>query len=292
MEQPLRLSASAVKAYEACPYKYARDYVDRLPQQEREPVQSFAFGNTIHAVIASFIRKGGWSKVTRQELTDMLFQQWDRLLLDDKPSELRERQRSQALLDVFYFNRFPRTVERELGMELWLNWARPHRGILASGKLDRVCLLQDRTLQVIDYKTGRAPAKEKLANDAQVVFYRSLAGEAYADLAPERTIVSFYHLQDGKEVCFELTPEEFHERWAPIEATAVKIREAKTRFQEGHPLWVAFPLRRGYGCASCPMRGHCDRLVSETGTGKKGESDEPRGVEGLGGQAPAPEPHL
>ena len=37
---PLRLSASAVKAYEQCPYRYAKDYVDRLPQAEREPVRT------------------------------------------------------------------------------------------------------------------------------------------------------------------------------------------------------------------------------------------------------------
>lgn len=260
-QHPLKLSASAVKTYEQCPYRYAKDYIDRLPQNEREPIFHLMFGNAVHRTIAKFILAGGWVKVPHQQLIQMLHVHWDADLLETKSRRLKEFQRAKAMIDTFYFKRYPRDVTTELGVERYVRWSQPRNGILATGKLDRVCLVGGETLEVIDYKTGKPPLDHgALTNDLQVFFYRTLAADVFRELSPRSFKVTFFYLSDGIPRSVELSRDASLEQWGRVQRSAERIDKARQDFQAGLPLGEAFPLSRGVHCLSCPMRGHCDAL--------------------------------
>lgn len=258
---PLKISASAIKAYEQCPYRYARDYVDRLPQTEREPVFHLAFGNAIHRTVAKFILRGGWAKVSHAQLIQMLHEQWSNDLYESKTRRLTEFQRAKAMIDTFYFKRYPRDVTIELGVERYVRWAEPRNGVLATGKLDRVCLVGSDTLEVIDYKTGKPSVEpDSLASDLQVVFYRTLVADVFRELSPRSIKVTFFYLGEGLPISVELNREELIERWGYVQQIADRIREAKQNHEAGRPVSEAFPLSRGLQCRGCPIVQHCNNL--------------------------------
>jgi putative RecB family exonuclease len=258
---PLKISASAIKAYEQCPYRYAKDYVDRLPQNEREPVFHLAFGNTVHRTIAKFILAGGWVKVPHLQLVQMLHEHWDDSLLETKSRRLKEFQRAKAMIDGFYFRRYPRDVTTELGVERYVRWSQPRNGILATGKLDRVCLVGGDTLEVIDYKTGKLSIEPgDLVNDLQAVFYRTLAADVFQELSPRSVKVTFFYLGEGHPMSVELSRDDLIDRWRHVQQIAEQIRKARRNHEAGLPLREAFPVSRGLQCQGCPMQKHCDGL--------------------------------
>lgn len=257
----MKISASAVRAFEECPYRYAKDYVDRLPQAEREPVFHLAFGNAVHRTIAKFILSGGWAKVPHLQLIQLLHEHWGWEPQGSKERRLSEFQRAKVMIDNFYFKRYPRDVTMELGVERFVRWSEPRNGILATGKLDRVCLVGGDTLEVIDYKTGKPPLERgALANDLQTVFYRTLAADAFREIPAKTVKVTFLYLRDGLPLSVEFGREELIERWRRVLQLADQVRNARADYEAGRPIQEAFPLQRGLQCKSCPMASHCDAI--------------------------------
>lgn len=264
--EPLRISASGLRAFGECNYRYARDYVERLPDEERVPIAVFAFGEAIHKALAQFIRQGGWSKRSVDDLIALLMRHWDDRAFTDMEESRREFLRGQEMLEAFFANPYPATLARELGVEAFVNWNQARNGVLAVGKLDRICLLEDGTVEVIDYKCGKRKLTEnELSQDVQALFYRTLAAEAFKTLAPRDVRVTFLFLDGPAAVSLGFDHEHFKSRWRIVEATAHAIRMGRGLHQAGVPLEVAFPLNRGGHCRSCPMRRHCDTIEAMPG---------------------------
>lgn len=259
--EPLRLSASATKAFLECPYRYAKDYVDRLPASEREPVASFSFGNALHQALADFVRQGAWKVLSLDDLIGLLMRHWEGGVYPDADTELYHFHRGKEMLARFYSQAYPTGVEKELGVEQYVTWQAPRKGLLATGKLDRACLLHGSILEIVDYKTGTwIPKEDDLKKDLQALFYRTLGAEHYRGLRPQRVRVSFYYLPAGEVVSVEFEQEDFMERWQEVESVGRMIRDALVQVREGQSMALAFPLNRSKNCSRCPMRGHCDRL--------------------------------
>lgn len=257
---PLRISASAIRAYQGCAYRYALDYIERLPDAERELVPAFAFGDAVHKALAQFTRMGGHANRSVDDLIELLMRYWNsRAYLDEEMSHFQFL-RGRELLEAFYFNPYPGVVSREVAVEAYVRWSAFRRGIMAVGRLDRVCLLPDGVLEVIDYKTGRPPQEhEAITADLQAVFYRTLAAEAYRELQPTGIRVTFLYLDGMVPVSSNLEKEAFQERWAEVEAVVASIRRDRRYHQRGLELDQAFRPHRSEQCRTCPMRRHCDR---------------------------------
>lgn len=261
MNDPLRLSASAVRAFLECPYRFARDFVDRLPDTDREPVPSFAFGNAVHRALADFIRQGGWRAFSSDELIAMYMRHWEGGVYPDADTELYHFHRGREMLTRYYDNPYPGTVEKELGVEQYTSWRTARKGFLATGKLDRACLLPGNVLEIVDYKTGSwIPKEDDLKKEYQALFYRTLGADHYRAFRPAAIQVTYYFLSVGKAISVSFDQVEFLERWLEVEAVAQQIREALDRVREGQTLAQIFPLNRSNNCSRCPMRAHCDRL--------------------------------
>lgn len=260
--EPLKLSASAVKAFLGCPYRYARDYLDRLPDDQREPVPSFAFGNAVHNALADFIRQGGWRALTVDDLVGLLVRHWECGAYPDSDIELDYFHQGREMVTRFYDHPYPASVAKELGVEQYVSWRAARKGLIAAGKLDRACLLPGNVLEIVDYKTGRwMPKEEDLRRDLQTVFYRTLAAERFGGYRTVAIKVTYFYLSVGEAVSVEFEQEDFLARWREIESIALEIRDRLELLRGGQTLVSAFPLNRSRGCARCPMHGHCDRLA-------------------------------
>lgn len=256
---PMRVSATAIRSYRSCSYRYAVDYVERLPEDVRLPVSAFAFGDAVHKALAQFIRQGGPAKRSVDDLVALLMRYWLPGAYADEAKSYAEFERAREMVEAFYFNPYPAVVEREVAVEASVRWATPHRGIQATGRLDRVCLLPGNVLEVIDYKTGQfIPTPEEAENDLQTVFYHTLAADAYRHFQPTAIQLTYLYLTGPTPVT--LRPERAAQlrRWASVEETVAMIRKDRADYAAGMPLEEAFPPNRGDGCRTCPMRQHCD----------------------------------
>lgn len=258
---PIRLSASAVRDYRQCAYRYARTYLLPLESNERRPVRALAFGEIIHATIAAFFRHGGWPLVGRDDLEVLLGAHWRDDLYDAPDLAEANYERARELLARFYESGYPEYVERELGIERRLAWGRYRQGMMATGRIDRACLIEDGTVELIDWKTGRRRGgASDYEQDEQVLFYRSLGAEAYGHLEPTRIRVTLFFLATGTPLRIDLEHEDFVAGWQRIVATATSIRQGMAGVAGGAAMLDAFPPHRGMHCALCPMGAHCDAL--------------------------------
>lgn len=254
---PLKISASAVRAYRECPYRYARDYVVRLPASERDPIGSLAIGTAIHKAIAQFHRRGGWQRNTIDDLIIWLRRDWNHRAFADEPASLTQFKRACELLEVFFETPvYGRPYD--LAIEAYVSWQRYHNGLLATGRLDRVVMLPTGKLVVVDYKTGRRPWEAyDVLEDAQALFYHTLATETYRGLGHKGVQVAFVYLDRKAPIVAEFSPEEFADGWTSIEAVANAMRRDRRYFARGLPLDEAFVPSPGDRCHACPMRRHC-----------------------------------
>lgn len=257
----MRISPSAIRAFSECEYAYARTYVDPLPKEQHLPVPALALGSAVHAAIAKFLNRGGWARCGLDELMAMLTLTWRPEHFGDDATERDAFERARALLVGFHAEPYPAAgvVVRELGVERSLAWRKPRHGILAVGRIDRICLCTEGELRLVDYKVGRVPRQpERLQHDVQVLTYRSIAADAFAWLAPRRITVALRYLADGAAVELDLDPVSFHDGWADVLAVVDAIRLARARHRAGAPIIDAFPPNRGPNCRGCRFAAHCE----------------------------------
>lgn len=260
---PIRLSASAVKDFNNCPYRYARTYLSPLPDCEREPVTVLAFGDVVHRVLADFIRRGGWAAVTKIDAFGILRSHWRKNVYADDDLSIVNFERAAGMVERFVDIPYPAHVARELDVERRISWPRFHRGLMAAGRLDRTCVLTNGAVEIIDYKTGHQRLDaDQLSLEPQALFMRSLGAVAYRHLAPTSIKVSFLYLASGVPTSVDFEEDDFLYGWARIEAVAAKIQTGIQEVIAGRPVLGAFPPNRGERCRYCPFRRHCNTVVS------------------------------
>jgi hypothetical protein len=258
--QVIKLSPSAARSFRNCPHRYALDYVQRLPAADRTAVPMLAFGNAVHQALADFIREGGWARLSQDDLVAIFMRHWNGAVYADTDIEMSQFHYGRRLLEAFYDRPFPSNPLKEQGTELRLSWAKPRKNILATGKIDRLCEIEDGRLLVIDYKVGRFHPQAEEDLDVQATFYRSLVADTIARANPMPIEIVFYFLGSQSTLTVEFTHEDFLRIWESLEETAERIRASTVSFHQGRPLWAAFPLHRGHQCLSCPMKSHCEQV--------------------------------
>lgn len=269
----LPLSASAVHDFLECPYRYALNYVRRLPDAARQPISTLSFGQIVHEVLAEFIRAGGWQRVSRDGIVALLRQSWQAGVYPEPDIDKANFAHAAGILHRFYDAPYPAGIARELGVERRHAWARARRGILAKGRIDRAVQLEDGSIELVDYKCGRLPAEpDALGRDPQALFYRSLGGEAYRRLSPPAIRVTFLYLVPGRPLSVDFDKDDFLEGWRRIEQVADGIRAGLAVQADGAHLHSAFVPRPGGRCRFCPFQHHCQALL-EDGVIALGESE-------------------
>ena len=255
---PLKLSASALRAYQECKYRYALSYVSPLPHAQRVHIPSLSFGNAIHRTLAQFHRAGGHAHKSKDDLISMLMDHWDSRPYSDPDIELSMFRRAKDLVEQFFDSPYPRQGDQVLGVELDLAWQVPCRQMLAAGRIDLLRMRADGALEVVDYKTSSNPlTPEELASEPQAVIYRSLVASAYPRFRPTGIVVTFHFLGNNTPVSVEFDHEHFLQQWDRIEQICNHLRADLRHVELGARLEDVFFKTISERCKHCPMNHHC-----------------------------------
>ena len=191
--EPLQLSASAIETYERCPMKYLFQYSWRI---RSGPSAQMTFGNVMHTTIREFVamsRKQGCMPL--EELLAIYEREWKSPGFPDQYHEDEYREAGREQLESFHRSfsaAMPDVLHQEKSFELFLDG-----DIVLTGRIDQVNRLNERSVEIVDYKTGKVRSAEKTADDIQLSIY-ALAARDALDLEPERLV--FHYLMNGETV--------------------------------------------------------------------------------------------
>ena len=122
-----------------------------------------------------------------------------------------------------------------------------NKSINVIGKIDRVDKNDSRTIEIIDYKTGKIPQKEELLKSLQLSIYTLAAmdkGLYHKKL--EDITLTFYYLQSMEKISFKLSSKQLQEAKDSIKKTVDEINAS------------SYEARVGPWCDFCPFRMICE----------------------------------
>jgi ATP-dependent helicase/nuclease subunit B len=260
MRWPESLSASAVEALRACPYRFFSRVILGLGEADEldRMLAKRDYGNWLHAVLWRF-------HVGRTPTTDLEADR-ERLRAAARDEQAESPHPEGELLP--YLASFEALIEPYLR---WLHgreaegwqWAEGEvdrrilppelGGVALRGRLDRIDRHAEGGVQVLDYKTGSvATLKEHLVDrseDTQLAFYAALLAED----APATSIAASYLALDDRLSPVELAHPQVGESAVML---VQRLGEELQRLRAGEPLQA---LGQGALCDHCEARGLCRR---------------------------------
>jgi len=157
INQPLRLSPSAVSEYENCPQLYRYRKIDKLPEP---PSLAAERGTLVHTVLHDLFESVAADRTPKTAI-ELLPARW-RTQLAEKPELMQlvtdEKEwldRAASLLTTYFTLENPAAFEatfRELHLENDLA-----ENIYLHGYVDRLDVASTGEVRIVDYKTGKAP---------------------------------------------------------------------------------------------------------------------------------------
>ena len=254
---PEKYSFSQLAAFSSCPLQYKFAFILKIPPVSDKA--SLVFGQTMHGVLHAFLRPVS-EPAARQAA-----------LFSDTATGLDMSQLSEKrLLDLYeelwqsdgYASQAEREAYRAKGRQIlkrfWEDFqAAPPAGIMfleknftfklgedvIKGTIDRIDILPDGRLEIVDYKTGQA--KEKLAADdkRQLILYQIFLEESLGQPVGQ---LSYYYLENGQRLSFLPTEKE---KAGVREAILADIEKIKLR---------QFPPQPSPLCRFCDFNGICE----------------------------------
>ena len=220
---PAQFSFSQLAAYSTCPLQYKFSFVLKVPAATDKA--SLIFGRVLHNTLYNFLLP---LVAEHRKIQRDLFAGLDEASSAEKETaDARSRVMSEKrLLDLYdefwqadgYKSKEERETYQANGRaalkKFWLSYqAKPPREILflekrfsfklgddtIKGTIDRVDRLADGTLEIIDYKTGRAKTKLEFKDKRQLILYQLFLEEF---LSERVSALSFYYLENGEKRSF------------------------------------------------------------------------------------------
>ncbi len=217
---PKAFSYSQIRSYQTCPYQYKLAHILKIPLKGSA---SFSFGTSMHNTLQAFYEKvqelntatqaSLFGEVIKRENNDSnitvptleeLFEMYHNNWIEDWYSSKKQREdyykKGKDILKTFYASHdgnwtMPISLE---------SWFKVKIGdYFVHGRIDRVDQLEDGTLEIIDYKTGKS--KEKLVGDDkdQLLIYQ-IAAETLPEYknVGATSKLTFYYLNDEVKTSF------------------------------------------------------------------------------------------
>lgn len=247
---PRSLTPSKVSSFKDCALAFRFSAIDRLPEP---PSVAALRGTLVHTVLEKLFwehpqgnRDSSAALQILEREKHIFFEEdpeWQQLDLDEKQREAFAREAEALVLNYFKLED-PNSVNA-IGMELMLE-ARID-SMLLRGIIDRLDRLDDGSLVVVDYKTGRSPGTmDESAKLSGVHFYAYLCEEV---LGERPTSVRLMYLKDP--VTVSQVPSSQSIRAMAGRTTAVWSAVERACERED------FRPNPGRLCSWCPFHEYC-----------------------------------
>jgi DNA helicase II / ATP-dependent DNA helicase PcrA len=265
-EPPKKFSFSQINAYNRCPYQYKLSHVLKIPMKGSP---SFSFGNTIHNTLQKFYERvqelnnvkqdslfglpaekghdiSGGVKVPKiEELLEMYEEKWIADWYNSKKQRKQYFEKGKEILKIFYTSQegnwtVPVSLEGFFKIKVG--------EYLINGRIDRIDQLEDGSLEIIDYKTGKG--KEKLsADDKQQLLIYQIAAQSlpeYKNIG-EVSQLTFYYVNDDLR-------QSFIGKDKDIEKLQEKLLDTMNKISEGE----FKPTPGPFICKYCEYKEICE----------------------------------
>lgn len=241
------LSYSQLDTFKVCPMHYKLKYILKIPTP---PNASLSFGSSVHAALKDFylsIKAG--EKPTQDLLLTSLKRTWIRegytsRAHEEKMIDLGKRYFSE-FFEKFDIKVLPAALEQQFTLPLrnGSDWVR------IGGKIDRVDVLPDGRIEIVDYKTGaNVPTQKEVDNDLQLTFYALAATnmrEVPFNRKPEEVIYSLYYFEEQKKITTLRTKEQ-------LDSAIDEIFKIKEEIEISD-----FKCGNGFLCGNCEYKFLC-----------------------------------
>ncbi|HUI84276.1 MAG TPA: ATP-dependent DNA helicase [Candidatus Binatia bacterium] len=235
----LELSASAIEMYENCPLAYKLRYDWRLPEDATAALQ---FGNAMHLALKAYfggVRAG--RPPDEATVIACFLDEFAKAKIDEPlQRELYERD-GRAQLSSLLRSALARPAGNVLHTEHRFNIEVGEARV--KGRFDRLDLLGNGEVVVVDYKTGRAKTQEDADESLQLSVYALAA----ARMGHRPASLVFVNLKDGTAVESHRSPEQLREAEARVTTIAARIAAGE------------FEARPNSQCARCSYHSICPR---------------------------------
>jgi len=232
------LSASAVESYENCPlqFKFEREW-----KLSREVRAAMHYGAAMHRVLLTYYQS---VRLGRTKSDEELLQQFRddqgvsgiqdeyqrRLYLDQGVEQLKE------FLAATHSTSAPEVLHTEEWFDVQV------AGIKVVGRIDRIDRAADGSVNIIDYKTGKARSQEDADESLQLSIYAMAAREKWG--YPVGALV-FHNLEGNVSVFSKRTDFQLEEAKERVAAVARGIADGN------------FKPKPDFYCNFCAFRGLC-----------------------------------
>lgn len=206
------LSYSQIETFQTCPLHYKLRYIYKVPTP---PSASQSFGTTMHATLKNFFEgvvKG--EKPTDQFILKLLADNWIKEGYKDKKHEAEFLQKGKDYVVGFLKYGFnPKNLPEMLEQPFTVPFSQKDgRGIKIGGKIDRVDVFPDGSIEILDYKTGATmPTQREVDENLQLSFYALAATtirEEPFKKNPEEVKLSLYFLDNQEKISTTRTVED------------------------------------------------------------------------------------
>ncbi|MDD2354063.1 MAG: UvrD-helicase domain-containing protein [Patescibacteria group bacterium] len=255
---PARFSFSQLAAFSTCPLQYKFAFVLKIPVVSDKA--AFAFGRSLHTTLCNFLqpllsdkykqsslfastesKKKIENALNKKRLQDLYLKYWQSDGYQSKEEKEAYFEKGKKVLSDFfqdYQENRPFEIiflEKNFTFKIGLD--------VIKGTIDRVDRLPDKTLEIIDYKTGGTKEKLVLADKKQLILYQLFLEEYLQETVSKLT---YYYLESGEKRSFLASEKE-----------KIKIKEqirdeiAAIKKRDFHP--SPSPL-----CQFCDFRDICE----------------------------------
>lgn len=235
---PDKFSFSQLSAFSTCPLQYKFAFVLKIPADGDK--SSLIFGKVLHNTLYNFLLpamneklfqealsptdKSKASLFSKKRLLDLYKEFWQEDGYRSKEDKESYRKRGTESLTIFFNNYQKEKPEAILMLEKDFNF-KINKEIIR-GAIDRIDLLKDGTLEIIDYKTGNTKESLQFKDKRQLILYQLFLEES---LNKKVSRLSYYFLESGEKLSFTATEKDINKLRLEIisEIAAIKKREFK-----------------------------------------------------------------
>jgi len=197
----MRLSYSALEAYQTCPLKFKFREIDRI----RTPQTKEAFfGSLIHEILKILHEPSQLAIPTEEEILKIFSEKWDPSFYEDPQEETIAFAQGVKMLKNYYAGNYParfNIVSLETRFEASvLDKGEAH---IITGIIDRIDKNENGIFEVIDYKTSKKmPAQKFVDNNLQLSVYHLGVANRWPSLVEQNRPVklSLYYLPHNEKL--------------------------------------------------------------------------------------------
>jgi DNA helicase-2/ATP-dependent DNA helicase PcrA len=241
------LSYSQIETFRLCPMHYKLRYILGIPTPT---TASLSFGTSVHNAMREwYALHQAKQTVTKENVLALLAKHWIREGYGTKAYETEMKKRGERYLIQYFDTQFkPDAVTVALEQPFIVPVRDGDKRLNIGGKIDRVDLLPDGKIEIIDYKTGKMPTKREVDANLQLSMYAIAASEIKSKpfgAAVKDILLTLYFFDTNERITTTRTVDQLTLEKASIMATAREIETSE------------FLCSGNHLCASCEYKLFC-----------------------------------